>query len=403
MKDSPLQVRLAGELEDAAIETLEHDYLLKEYEVLTTKVDKTVELYWQLGAFLIGAAISGLGLIGQSLFRVESERPAAFVVGTMGILIVLVLFRWNQASNRWNSYVTAFYVRLRELESQLGMRGNSYITVLDQIKKKSIDQKALDTLWEEIERGYPKVYSELSQVEKGEIPLTNVASRMRREAAAWKGFDELRTSRAWENKLAELSNYELLLLLIERRKLTKTAESEAYSQRSVREFRCDLVLLVAFGWVLLTSIAVWKGIAACNLLDPFQLSALNIQQCSKGLYADPLGCIGLIIILSVFLWWYQAKQTNPNRINSLLYMLAFVISFLLFAGLALNPLFTFNPSQGVLVWALAQGSPWIAPMLPMLVALLILAYMYVLGTFFLFRLQSWLGLRRDRSPSHPTH
>lgn len=125
----------------------ENQNLLKEYEVLSTRVEQLSNITWQTASLFLGIAMTGLAVVGQSLFEPAFHVPSIGIL-VLGLAVIFVISIWNDAANRWNTTIRIFYFRLNELEKKLGILGNTYITKLDDLTKETptgqIDISKLD-------------------------------------------------------------------------------------------------------------------------------------------------------------------------------------------------------------------------------------------------------------------
>jgi hypothetical protein len=108
----------------------ESELLIREYEVLSDRIEDIVSIYWQAGSIFIGTSITGLAILGQLILNGE-KNISSIVIFIIAIACIAILSRWNDAANRWNSNIGKFYIRIKEIEKKLGLFGNTYIDAVD--------------------------------------------------------------------------------------------------------------------------------------------------------------------------------------------------------------------------------------------------------------------------------
>ncbi len=116
------------------------DELLKEYELCQASARALETQIWQTG----GAV--GFGSIGSLILVAEHELPWLAVL-SIGFVVVSATFIWMKMAMRWWSVQHAFFLRMRHLESQLGLFQTRYLDFLD--NPDHLDNALLDPVWAE--------------------------------------------------------------------------------------------------------------------------------------------------------------------------------------------------------------------------------------------------------------
>jgi hypothetical protein len=112
------------------------EVLLKEYELCTGDANHLEEVIWTTAGVLFTASVAGLGILGGTI--PVSPRPYDYLL-RIGIALLSIVFVWSWRiiSTRWYSIQRAMYYRIIEIEEELGMYKERYVSYLD----KAIENK----------------------------------------------------------------------------------------------------------------------------------------------------------------------------------------------------------------------------------------------------------------------
>ncbi len=130
------------------------DVLLKEYEVCQQDINHNASQYWVVVGIFMGINTVLLGWVVYSIIQ-KSEPPSenakwlVVVLGLAVIAIVAVLWFWM---NRVNFLIRISHHRMQEIETELGMRKNLIINLLDDGKKRGVKKEDIPT---DLSKYYP--------------------------------------------------------------------------------------------------------------------------------------------------------------------------------------------------------------------------------------------------------
>lgn len=114
------------------------DEFLKEYELCQNSARALETQIWgTAGAMAFGALGSLIAVAGQ-----DSPWPAVL---SIGFVVVSTIFIWQRMALRWWSVQHAFFLRMRHLESQLGLFQTRYLDFLD--NPDHLVNASLDPVW----------------------------------------------------------------------------------------------------------------------------------------------------------------------------------------------------------------------------------------------------------------
>lgn len=102
--------------------------LLKEYELCQSDAQGLESTIWQTGTAI------GIGSIGTLIIIANhpvAEQPPWQVAAIIGFLILLMSIIWLGMARRWWSIQHAFFIRMRHIETELGLYQARYIQYLD--------------------------------------------------------------------------------------------------------------------------------------------------------------------------------------------------------------------------------------------------------------------------------
>jgi len=109
--------------------------LVEEYKLCADRADKFSALIWNLATLLLTLSTGIVVFLPQ--LKTE-DLPTLFFVEALEVAVSLGLRWWNRVADRWNSYISAWYARMKEIEEILGntMWANRYIDILDKYAQK---------------------------------------------------------------------------------------------------------------------------------------------------------------------------------------------------------------------------------------------------------------------------
>lgn len=135
--------------------------LQSEYEVCSTRADALTNLIWTWGTALVGLNAAGIGILADSD---EAPDPRFLLVVAAATAGTFLITWWNFAADRWHVIIRISYERLKDIECQLGMAHNLYISEHDEDGPPAELRKRLRSA-----TGYP---------EKGFIGLNTLRSHL---------------------------------------------------------------------------------------------------------------------------------------------------------------------------------------------------------------------------------
>lgn len=112
-------------LPDARVEVL-----LKEYELCTNDANHLEEVIWTTAGVLFTASIAGIGVLGSTV--PANPKPYDYLLRiSLSILSIIFLWSWKIIASRWYSIQRMMYYRIIEIEEELEMYKERYVSYLD--------------------------------------------------------------------------------------------------------------------------------------------------------------------------------------------------------------------------------------------------------------------------------
>jgi hypothetical protein len=106
------------------------EILLKEYELCTNDANHLEEVIWTTAGILFTASIAGIGVLGGTV--PASPKPYDYLLRiTLSILSIIFLWSWKAIASRWYSIQRMMYYRIVEIEEELEMYKERYVSYLD--------------------------------------------------------------------------------------------------------------------------------------------------------------------------------------------------------------------------------------------------------------------------------
>ena len=102
--------------------------LLKEYELCQTHAQSLESTIWQTGTAM---SIGGIGPLIVMANHPMSEQPPCLVAAAVGIGVFLMSSVWVRLARRWWSIQQACFMRMRHIETELGLFQTRYVHYLD--------------------------------------------------------------------------------------------------------------------------------------------------------------------------------------------------------------------------------------------------------------------------------
>ncbi len=104
--------------------------LLKEYELSRTNADSLEASIWNTAAILVTGSIAGLALLGGTL--PDTPRPYDYLLrAAIGALSIVLVYWWKKMASVWYFIQNMLYFRIVEIEEELDLYSESYITYID--------------------------------------------------------------------------------------------------------------------------------------------------------------------------------------------------------------------------------------------------------------------------------
>jgi hypothetical protein len=104
--------------------------LLKEYELSRTNADHLEDSIWNTAAILVTGSIAGLALLGSTI--PDGPRPYDYLLRVaIGALSIILVFWWKRMASVWYFIQNMLYYRIVEIEEQLDLYSESYISYID--------------------------------------------------------------------------------------------------------------------------------------------------------------------------------------------------------------------------------------------------------------------------------
>lgn len=108
--------------------------LLMEYRMAHSNADHMEQVIWNTAAILVTGSITGLALLGNTL--PENPNTYDFVLRiTVGVLSILLIHWWRKITSVWYFIQDMLYFRIVEIEEELDLYSESYISYLDRMFK----------------------------------------------------------------------------------------------------------------------------------------------------------------------------------------------------------------------------------------------------------------------------
>jgi hypothetical protein len=104
--------------------------LLKEYELSRTNAEHLEDSIWNTAAILVTGSIAGLALLGGTI--PDSPKPYDYLLrAAIGALSIILVFWWKKMASVWYFIQNMLYFRIVEIEEELDLYSESYITYID--------------------------------------------------------------------------------------------------------------------------------------------------------------------------------------------------------------------------------------------------------------------------------
>jgi len=104
--------------------------LLKEYELSRTNAEHLEDSIWNTAAILVTGSIAGLALLGGTI--PDSPRPYDYLLrAAIGALSIILIYWWKKMASVWYFIQNLLYFRIVEIEEELDLYSESYITYID--------------------------------------------------------------------------------------------------------------------------------------------------------------------------------------------------------------------------------------------------------------------------------
>lgn len=100
---------------------------LAEYQVGSTRADFHTNLIWTWAIAIVGFNAAGVGILAQA----EHFQGRFLLVSLLAAAATFLVLWWNLAADRWHVLIRTWYVRLQEIEADLGMQLNRYVGMRD--------------------------------------------------------------------------------------------------------------------------------------------------------------------------------------------------------------------------------------------------------------------------------
>jgi hypothetical protein len=126
---------------------------LAEYQVGSTRADFHTNLIWTWAIAIVGFNAAGVGILAQA----EHFQDRFLLVSLLAAAATFLVSWWNLAADRWHVLIHVWYVRLQEIETDLGMHLNRHIGVRDRDALSTNDSDAIIRTRLRNETGYPSV------------------------------------------------------------------------------------------------------------------------------------------------------------------------------------------------------------------------------------------------------
>ncbi len=133
--------------------------LFKEYEFCQTHAQSLESTIWQTGTAM---SIGGIGPLIVMANHPMSEQPPCRVAAAVGIGIFLVSIVWGLAARRWWCIQHACFMRMRHIETELGLHQTRYVQYLDDpqsLKESGLRDKYSKEIRERAKEGWWPMYA----------------------------------------------------------------------------------------------------------------------------------------------------------------------------------------------------------------------------------------------------
>jgi hypothetical protein len=108
--------------------------LLKEYELAHTNAAHLEDSVWGTAAVLVTGSIAGLALLGGDIH--DSPRPYDYLLrAAIGALSITLVYWWQRMAAVWYFVQNTLYYRIVEIEEELDLYMESYISYLDRASR----------------------------------------------------------------------------------------------------------------------------------------------------------------------------------------------------------------------------------------------------------------------------
>ncbi len=116
--------------DEVATSNADVEVLLKEYELCTGDANHLEEVIWATAGVLFTASVAGIGLLGGTI--PTQPRPYDYLLrASIALVSVVFLWAWRIIASRWYSIQRMMYYRIIEIEEELGMYKERYVSYLD--------------------------------------------------------------------------------------------------------------------------------------------------------------------------------------------------------------------------------------------------------------------------------
>ena len=108
--------------------------LLKEYELSHANAAHLEDNIWSTSAVLVTGSIAGLALLGGTI--PDSPRPYDYLLrAAIGALSIILVYWWKKMASVWYFVQNMLYYRIVEIEEELDLYSESYISYVDKASK----------------------------------------------------------------------------------------------------------------------------------------------------------------------------------------------------------------------------------------------------------------------------
>ncbi len=110
------------------------EVLLKECELCTSDANHLEQMLWTTAGIMFTASVAGIGVMAGSM--PDPSNTSSFILRiVIAVLSIAFIRLWGLMSARWYAIQKIMYYRIVEIERELGMYKESYVLVLDQLKR----------------------------------------------------------------------------------------------------------------------------------------------------------------------------------------------------------------------------------------------------------------------------